>query len=58
MKTQDSVETLSPARHALKPTAVISAPTRFSGWRSQAWIPVPMKAHPIRGPVIAISSRW
>ena len=57
-KTHGSVETRRPARQAQKPTAVISAPMRFSGWRSQAKMPVPMNAQPISGPKTAISSRW
>ena len=58
MKTHGSVETRRPARHALKPTAVINAPTRFSGRRSQAKMPAPMNAQPVNGPKTAISSRW
>jgi hypothetical protein len=35
---------------ALKPTAVMRAPSRFSGRRSHAKMPVPMNAQPVRGP--------
>ncbi len=58
MKIHGSVETRSAARQALKPTAVISAPTRFSGRRSQTRMPVPMNAQPVSGPKTAISQRW
>ena len=36
MKTHGSVETRRAAMQAQKPIAVIRAPKRFSGWRSQA----------------------
>jgi hypothetical protein len=35
----------------------MSAPKPFSGWRSQASSPVPMKPAPMSGPRIVISSR-
>ena len=58
MKTQGSVETRSAPRHAAKPTATISPPTRFSDRRSHAKMPVPMNAQPVSGPKTAISVRW
>ncbi len=50
MNTHGSVETRSSAAHAAKPTAVISAPTRLSGRRSQATTPAPMNAQAVSAP--------
>jgi hypothetical protein len=58
MNGHESVVTISPERQYEKPTATSSAPNRFSGRRSQASRPLPMKAAPMIGPTMVIRSRW
>src|SRR5215218_11312015 len=52
----DTLDSASAPQKNAKPTAVMSAPTRFSGRRHHAYRPTPTKLQPTNGPRIRVGT--